>query len=283
MAVIKEGKIALVAFFVYFCLALTLFKPSTFSSLSSVLSASAFMFLGWSFSNLTPHSDIAKRASFLGCVFGCSVVLSFSQASYRCFGWYATSLSFFHFSEYIMMAVYNPQTLSLESFLLNHSKEYKIAALASWIEFAVELYFFPGLKNHMFFSCVGVLLLIGGEITRKLAMITAKSNFTHIVQFHKKDGHVLVTDGIYSWFRHPSYVGWFYWSVGTQITLCNPICFVGYALASWKFFKERIEIEEITLLNFFQYDYIEYQKKVGTGLPFIKGYVISDEDNMKQQ
>lgn len=283
MAIVKDGKVALIAFFVYVCLALTLFKSSTFISLSSLLYASAFTLVGWSISNLWPHSDVAKRASFLGCAFGISVVLSFSQASYRCFGWYMTSLSFFHFSEYIMMAIYNPQTLSIDSFLLNHSPEYKIAAVASWIEFVVEFYFFPNMKNHMFLSLLGVLLLIGGEITRKLAMITAKSNFTHIVQSHKKDSHVLVTNGIYSLFRHPSYVGWFYWSIGTQITLCNPICFVGYALASWKFFKERIEYEEITLLNFFQYDYIEYQKKVGTGLPLIKGYLMSDEEIEKSK
>lgn len=64
----------------------------------------------------------------------------------------------------------------------------------------------------------------------------------------------------------------------------NPICLVGYTLASWNFFKERIEVEEITLLNFFQEEYVEYQKKVGTGLPFIKGYVVSgDIDSQKDK
>lgn len=54
--------------------------------------------------------------------------------------------------------------------------------------------------------------------------------------------------------------------------LCNPVCFVGYCIASWKFFKVRVYEEEITLLNFFGDDYVQYQKKVSTGLPFIKGY-----------
>ena len=47
---------------------------------------------------------------------------------------------------------------------------------------------------------------------------------------------------------------------------------VAYAMASWKFFHERIETEEITLLHFFGDDYVAYQRRVGTGLPFITGY-----------
>lgn len=92
------------------------------------------------------------------------------------------------------------------------------------------------------------------------------------MQSEKARDHVLVTHGVYSWFRHPSYVGWFYWSVGTQLVLMNPVCVVAYAVASWFFFRERITIEEIMLLNFFGQQYCAYQQKVGTGLPFIGGY-----------
>lgn len=56
-----------------------------------------------------------------------------------------------------------------------------------------------------------------------------------------------------------------------QVLLCNPICVVGYALASWRFFRERIEEEEITLIHFFGEEYLEYKRKVPSGLPFIKG------------
>lgn len=56
-----------------------------------------------------------------------------------------------------------------------------------------------------------------------------------------------------------------------QVLLCNPVCVVGYALASWRFFRERIEEEEITLIHFFGEEYLEYKRKVPSGLPFIKG------------
>lgn len=75
--------------------------------------------------------------------------------------------------------------------------------------------------------------------------------------------------------RHPSYVGWFYWSVATQIILANPVCFILYMAASWQFFKERIYMEEIALLNFFGDEYLKYQQTTKTGLPFIKGYAIN--------
>lgn len=60
-----------------------------------------------------------------------------------------------------------------------------------------------------------------------------------------------------------------------QLILQNPFCFCAYALMSWKFFHDRVLIEEITLLNFFGEDYVNYQEKVGTGLLFISGYKIN--------
>lgn len=66
-------------------------------------------------------------------------------------------------------------------------------------------------------SFVGLLMVLCGEGLRKAAMLTAGSNFNHIVQNEKAQSHVLVTTGVYAYFRHPSYVGWFYWSTGTQV------------------------------------------------------------------
>ena len=81
-----------------------------------------------------------------------------------------------------------------------------------------------------------------------------------------------MTGGVYAWCRHPSYVGWFLWSVGTQLVLGNPVCFLLYGWASFAFFKERIYIEEYTLISFFGSRYREYQAKVATGIPGIPGY-----------
>ncbi|CAB1329486.1 unnamed protein product [Coregonus sp. 'balchen'] len=165
--------------------------------------------------------------------------------------------------KYLVTAIINPRSLSLDSFLLNHSVEYTVAAVSSW------------LKQLSWLSLVGLVMVLCGDFLRKSAMLTAGSNFNHIVQNEKAQSHVLVTDGVYAFFRHPSYVGWFYWSIGTQVMLCNPVCIAGYTMASWRFFRERIEEEELSLIHFFGEDYLEYKKKVGTGLPFISGIRIN--------
>ncbi|KAK7093402.1 protein-S-isoprenylcysteine O-methyltransferase-like [Littorina saxatilis] len=215
---------------------------------------------------------IAVRAGNLGVAFASGVLITFYGGSWSVFGWYFTALTFFHWSEYFTTAATNTRSLTLESFLLDHSREYQLAALASWTEFTLEWFFFPGMKQVRFLNILGLIITIGGEALRKASMFTAGRNFNHYVQHTKHQDHRLVTNGVYKLFRHPSYVGWFYWSIGTQIMLCNPCCLIGYTIVSWRFFNERIYEEEIYLLNFFGEDYLEYQRRVPTGLPFIQGY-----------
>ncbi len=208
----------------------------------------------------------------LGVLFATGILIALSGEPYKFFGVYLMCLTFFHLSEYVTTSIFNAHTLSIDSFLINHSREYVIAAVASWIEYGLEYYFFPQLKSFQFICIIGTFLTVFGESLRKIAMFTAGSNFTHIVQYRKKDSHKLVTSGVYGWFRHPSYVGWFYWSIGTQVLLCNPICLVGYAAATWMFFNDRILDEEECLIQFFKDDYVQYKKTVGTGIPGVTGY-----------
>ncbi|XP_032663601.1 protein-S-isoprenylcysteine O-methyltransferase [Odontomachus brunneus] len=219
--------------------------------------------------------QVAVRALFLGYIFGIGILVSITAPlSWQTFGIYMAVLATFHYSEFLAIAWANPATLSIDSFILNHSIIYGVAASISWLEFLVERYYFHNMKLPSAISYFGLILCITGEILRKLAMCTAKHNFNHYVQSEKSDNHELVTHGVYSLCRHPSYVGWFYWSVGTQLILQNPLCFIAYAWMSWNFFHDRVVMEEITLFHFFGEDYAEYQKKVGTGLPFISGYKV---------
>eukprot|EP00981_Chlorochromonas_danica_P004633 scaffold919_cov153-Ochromonas_danica.AAC.16 len=70
--------------------------------------------------------------------------------------------------------------------------------------------------------------------------------------------------------RHPSYAGWFFWCIGTQVLLCNPLCTIGFVVVSWRFFKERITYEEATLLEFFGESYRQYSQRTVSGIPFIR-------------
>lgn len=223
--------------------------------------------------------DIAIRSVFLGCTtaIGIHIILT-APESWTIFGIYVIILSLFHFTEFLAIALTNPEVVTPDSFVLNHSKAYAIAAISSWVEFMIERYFAPQFKQMTFVSIIGLCLCVLGEIMRKSAIFTAKKNFNHIVQNEKIEDHELVTKGVYKICRHPSYVGWFYWSIGTQLVLQNPVCLIAYGMASWKFFEERIYFEEVNLLRFFGKSYIVYQKNVSTGLPFISGYVMDTDD-----
>lgn len=74
-------------------------------------------------------------------------------------------------------------------------------------------------KQPSVLSIVGLALVGCGEVLRKMAMIKAGTNFSHYIRHVRESGHILVTDGIFGMFRHPAYVGWFYWSIGTQVLI----------------------------------------------------------------
>ena len=41
--------------------------------------------------------------------------------------------------------------------------------------------------------------------------------------------------------RHPSYFCFFYWAMGTQIALANPVSTLVFAIVLWRFFNRRIK------------------------------------------
>eukprot|EP00053_Salpingoeca_punica_P023567 m.10702 g.10702 ORF g.10702 m.10702 type:complete len:345 (-) comp5291_c0_seq2:187-1221(-) len=217
----------------------------------------------------------------MGLAFGYYIAITWSTM----FGLYFMVLCLFHFSEFFTVAYFSASKLSfdfshlplllLAAFLLNHSKAYWIAAISSWTEFWLELYFVPGLKVP-WISVIGFLLVTMGDAFRKAAMWTAADNFSHQVATVKVASHQLVTHGVYSLARHPAYFGWWWWSTGTQIMLCNPICTIGYAVAATLFFRDRVPYEEERLLHFFQDQYDAYQQRVGIWIPFVSGYQCTD-------
>jgi len=206
-----------------------------------------------------------------GYLLGLSFLLGISLASP--FGLYLCFLSFFHFSEYVATGLGNPQNLSWDSYLVNHSYAYGVAMVLSWLEYGLEAWLLPSTKEQSLVTGLGLLLCVVGELVRKSAMLTAGKSFNHLVQSSRSEEHQLVTSGIYSWCRHPSYAGWFLWSVGSQLILCNPLCCVAYTAVTFMFFKERIFVEEFMLLQFFGSSYRSYQDTVATGIPFIRGYL----------
>jgi protein-S-isoprenylcysteine O-methyltransferase len=117
---------------------------------------------------------------------------------------------------------------------------------------------------------LGFAMLLVGQSIRTAAMITAGQSFHHLIQTSKKKNHILITHGIYSVFRHPSYVGFFYWSIGTQIFLGNLIHSILFTIVTWNFFQRRIPYEEESLCTYFPQEYPSYLARTWMGIPFLK-------------
>ncbi|KAG1752685.1 Isoprenylcysteine carboxyl methyltransferase family-domain-containing protein [Suillus paluster] len=233
--------------------------------------------------NHRPHENIpntplsASTISFLlGCIFSLGLTLFLTGGiSGR---WWATSqLGFFlaawsgfHWGEFAVTAGWNRDKCSVDSFLLDNGPMYHVANGTALVEYLITLYFKPSLKAHPYISTIGIIMTVVGQTLRAAAMIQASTNFSHIVAFRKLPSHQLVTHGVYSIFRHPSYAGFFYWALGTQLVLQNPVSSIGFVIVLWNFFSRRIKAEEKALVNFFGKDYETYRRRVGTNIPFIR-------------
>ena len=182
---------------------------------------------------------------------------------------YIISLVIYHYGEYFGVLLYHFDNLSFSSYLIDQSDQWLIATGGSFIELIVENLIFHNIKNNKILIAIGILLLIVGHIFRMGGIYTGKKNFTHLVAEQKKKEHELVTKGIYSLSRHPSYFGFYLWSVGTQVMCVNPICIVGFTVVLYIFFKRRIISEEFYLISFFGQSYLEYRNKVPILIPCI--------------
>lgn len=198
-----------------------------------------------------------------------NMVEVFSYTATRQLSQMFVAIIFFHVSEYILaVGIHGKANVTLKSLLI--SKNYLVAMMFSLLEYFIEIVLFPGLKEHWWVSNSGLAMVIMGEIIRKMAIITAGQAFTHLIRTCPSEHHQLVTSGIYRVVRHPGYSGFFIWSVGTQIMLCNPISTIAFALVVWRFFEQRIPYEEFFLRQFFGSQYVEYAGRVHSGVPFVK-------------
>jgi protein-S-isoprenylcysteine O-methyltransferase len=177
-------------------------------------------------------------------------------------------LVFYHLAEYFIHKRLHPNRTDLGSFLI--TPEYLAAFSLGYAEYAIERYFFPFKSNpHSPLIWVGAVAMLFGLWMRFAAILTAGKAFTHRVENHRRKHHNLVTHGIYHYVRHPGYLGFYIFALGTQTMLQNPISIVVFTVVLWRFFKKRVVHEEKSLIGMFGRDYEIYRAKTRTWIPFI--------------
>jgi protein-S-isoprenylcysteine O-methyltransferase len=227
-------------------------------------------------------SGIAARSFLLGIslAFSSTLAIYLLQPSSYTPLWrtpfFIAVLSLFHYLEFWTTAAYNTREAKISSFLLSsNGVAYQGAHTFALVELLVEHYFWPTtpwlppfVSLPLLFT--GLVLIVSGQIIRSMAMRAAGTNFNHIVQSTKRSTHTLVTTGIYRYLRHPSYFGFFWWALGTQLVLGNFLAFLVYWAVLYKFFRARIDGEEEYLVGFFGEDYVRFRERTGVWIPFIR-------------
>jgi len=237
-------------------------------------------------------SGVSIRAFGLGIALGFCLLLT---TQLLCWGYglwrapcFVAILALFHYLEFDMTARYNPPDASISSYLLlSNGVAYAAAHSAAMLELLTRYWLssdyrpawlsaplrapsiFLDTSSYLFVG-VGLGMIFVGQLVRSAAMGKAKTNFNHIVQWTKRADHVLVSDGVYAFSRHPAYFGFFWWALGTQVLLGNRVCFVAYAVVLWRFFHHRIMHEERHLVSFFGEEYLQYRKRVPVRIPFVR-------------
>lgn len=112
---------------------------------------------------------------------------------------------------------------------------------------------------------IGAALLVFGIVFRIVAINMLKSAFSSTLQI--KEGQSLMTKGLYSKFRHPSYTGAWIVFLGEAILFQSYFGLLVLGLGMFIVYMQRIKIEEEMLLNEFGEEYEEYMKQTWKFLP----------------
>ncbi|GAM87348.1 hypothetical protein ANO11243_053710 [Dothideomycetidae sp. 11243] len=210
----------------------------------------------------------------LGICFQAAVHLSREEQPLWRLPAFLCSLCVFHFFEFYTTARWNTPAVKASSFLLySNGWAWHTAHSCAVLEIIITSIIVPGWQarfSPFWIRLLGGSLVLAGQAVRSTAMAQAGTNFNHIPARQKAADHTLVTNGVYAYLRHPSYAGFFWWALGTQLLVGNKMCAMVYAGVLWRFFDSRIRGEERFLNEFFGEEYVEYKKRTGTMIPFIR-------------
>jgi len=153
---------------------------------------------------------------------------------------------------------------------LNDRRLYWLSILLTVVEFAVECQMYPEWKaSKLQLNFLGLVFMAVGQYVKSYAMINLVSN----LETQKKDSEVekpqLITSGMFQVLRHPIFFGVYWWNVGSQMVLFNPVSFLVHSFVGWFYFSRYlIPREEKELHQLYPDQYPIYRKRTGVGIPY---------------
>ena len=123
----------------------------------------------------------------------------------------------------------------------------------------------------IYFFIVIPLLLFGGIIDTLVRKALKNAGFKYMLssmRLQTVEDHILITDGLFKYIRHPLYLGGIFQYVGGPFLFTSFISLI-FMLMLIPIILLRIQIEEKMLLEEFGEEYEEYKKRTKLLIPFI--------------
>jgi protein-S-isoprenylcysteine O-methyltransferase Ste14 len=105
-------------------------------------------------------------------------------------------------------------------------------------------------------ATAGMILIVCGIVLRWTAILTLRRQFT--VDVALREGHRVITTGLYRIIRHPAYAGSLLSFLGLGLSFASPVSLVVVIVPITAAFLYRIRIEEGMLRNAFGEEYLRY-------------------------
>jgi protein-S-isoprenylcysteine O-methyltransferase Ste14 len=121
-------------------------------------------------------------------------------------------------------------------------------------------------STELVFLAVGATMVAAGFAIRIVAITTLKKNFSGALRI--REGHTLVTSGIYRYVRHPAYLGAIILFAGIPVMFSSPLGLLVMLLLV-PYLLHRIRLEESMMIERFGKEYEDYIRSSKKLLPFI--------------
>ena len=131
-------------------------------------------------------------------------------------------------------------------------------SVTNWLDFA-------DYSLHAWMGWLGVFLLTCALFIFTRAHLDLKSNWSPTLEI--LEGHILVTNGIYGYIRHPMYASQWLWVIAQILLLQNWLAGPIGLIIFIPFYILRVPAEEKMMLDTFGDKYREYMKKTGGVIP----------------
>eukprot|EP00457_Paulinella_chromatophora_P007414 gb/GEZN01007437.1/.p1 GENE.gb/GEZN01007437.1/~~gb/GEZN01007437.1/.p1 ORF type:complete len:413 (-),score=30.76 gb/GEZN01007437.1/:299-1414(-) len=186
-----------------------------------------------------------------------------------------------HLQEFYLPALLTPFESHYLRFSFQGRTKWDMAAkLCAVVEFWLEWFFFGSVLSTPMFkwlAVLGTVIALLALYVRCLAHYTLGPNYTewlHYARFAKGSqwprlDFQFVTKSIYRYIRHPGYASYFWFCVGLELILLNPVSLLLHIYVLIEWFTRQCDHEEGHMMRNYGERYLQYHRRTFSGIPLM--------------